>query len=299
MDVFKQLETFVSVVNMGSLSAAARTEGVVPAIIGRRMDSLEDRLGVKLLVRTTRNITLTKEGSAFYEDCQRILHDVREAESLVASGTVNASGHLTLLAPATFGRRYIVPHIADFQKRHPEIRITLDLSDRLVDLAKERIDCAIRIAEVDNPSLVAVRLAQIRRVVVASPAYVARHGMPATPADLEHHDCLTLIGDSQVRGWTFKVNDRQVNQKVRSILECNEGSVLYEWVHQGLGIAWRPFWEVKDDLATGRLVRVLESYAAADDPVYAVVNQRKFMPTRVRLFIEHLRVCYAKKGYWD
>ena len=299
MSVLKQLETFVSVVNLGSLSAAARKEEVVPAIIGRRLDSLEERLGVKLLVRTTRSIALTKEGSAFYEDCQRILHDLSEAEALVASGSVNASGHLTLLAPATFGRRYIVPHIPDFQKRHPEIRITLDLSDRLVDLARERIDCAIRIAEIDNPSMVAVRIAQMRRVVVASPAYLASRGAPATPADLEHHDCLTLIDDSQVRGWTFRVNERQINQKVRSILECNEGGVLHEWVLQGLGIAWRPWWEVRNDVASGRLVRVLENYAASDDPVYAVVNQRKFMPSRVRLFIEHLRTAYSKKGYWD
>lgn len=299
MSALKQLETFVSVVNLGSLSAAARKEEVVPAIIGRRLDSLEERLGVKLLVRTTRSIALTKEGSAFYEDCQRILLELHEAESAVASGSTSASGHLSLLVPATYGRRYVAPHIPDFQRRYPDIRITLDMSDRLVDLARERIDCAIRVAGLDDSSMVAVRLAQIRRVVVASPSYFALRGKPKTPEELERHDCLTLIGDSQIRGWAFTVDGQQINRKVRSMLECNDGSVLREWALDGLGLARRPLWEVKDDLESGRLVEALEQYAAADDPVYAVVAQRKYMPSRVRLFIEHLRAAYSRKGYWD
>lgn len=299
MGVLKQLETFVAVVNLGSLSAASRKEDVVPAVIGRRLDNLEHRLGVRLLVRTTRSITLTQEGIAFFEDCQRILRDLREAESSVSSGSVRASGSLHLFAPATYGRLFVAPHIADFQRQHPEVRITLDLSDRLVDLARERIDCAIRIAGMQDSSLVAVRLAEIRRVVVASPAYLEHRGIPETPADIEKHDCLSLMGDSQSRGWKFKLDGQPLKLKVRSALECNDGKVLHEWALQGLGLAWRPLWEVKDCLAEGRLIRVLDQFSSADDPVYAVVPQRKYLPSRVRLFIEHLRNVYARKGYWD
>ncbi|HJV07934.1 MAG TPA: LysR family transcriptional regulator [Chromobacteriaceae bacterium] len=298
MDILKQLETFVSVVNLGSLSAAARQENVVPAIIGRRLDSLEHRLGVKLLVRTTRRIALTQEGSAFYEDCQRILLDLREAESAVASGSARARGHLRLSAPAGFGRRHVAPHVASFQRLYPDIRVTLDLSDRLVDLARDRIDCAIRISDLEDSSLVAVRLAENRRVVVASPAYLAQHGMPKTPADLDQHDCLSL-GESQSRGWTFKMDGQLVNLKVRGTLECNDGAVLHDWALQGLGLAWRSLWEVKDDLTQGRLVTVLDRYSSPDYPVYAVVAQRKYLPSRVRLFIEHLRSVYTSTGYWE
>lgn len=298
MDVFKQLETFVSVVNLGSLSAAARQEDVVPAIIGRRLDALEHRLGVKLLVRTTRSISLTQEGNAFYEDCQRILGELSEAESAVASGSARARGHLRLSAPAGFGRRHVAPHVASFLRLHPDIRITLDLSDRLTDLVRDRIDCAIRISDLSDSTLIAVRLAENRRVVVAAPAYLARCGTPKTLADLEQHDCLSL-GESQSRGWTFKVGGELVNLKVRGALECNDGAVLHDWALQGLGLTWRSMWEVKDDITDGRLVTVLDRFSSPDYPVYAVVAQRKYLPGRVRLFIEHLKTVYATPGYWD
>jgi DNA-binding transcriptional LysR family regulator len=299
MSSLKQLETFVAVVNLRSLSAAARKEEVVPAVIGRRLDSLEQRLGVKLLVRTTRSITLTQEGIAFYEDCQRILQDLSDSESAVASGSLRASGHLRLMAPPAYGRFFVAPHIADFQRQNPDVRVTLELSDRQVDLARERIDCAIRITALEDSSLVAIRLAEIHRVVVASPAYLERRGTPATPDDIEQHDCLILTGESQNRGWTFKEGEKLYNSKVRGALECNDGMVLREWALQGLGLAWRPTWEVKDDLVEGRLVKVLDQFSSTAHPVSAVVSQRKYMPSRVRLFIDHLRSVYARKGYWD
>ena len=299
MDIFKQIDTFVSVIKLGSLSSAARKEGVVPAVIGRRLDNLESRLGVRLLVRTTRSLSLTQEGSAYFEDCQRILQDLRDAESAVASGSTRPSGHLNLLAPATFGRLFVAPHIAEFQRQYPELRITLDLSDRVFDQAREQIDCAIRISDMEDSSLVAVRLAQIRRVVAASPEYLAQRGVPQTLADLEQHNCLYLMGVSQSRGWAFTIDGKMHYLKVRSMLECSDGKVLHEWALQGLGLAWLPLWETKADFAEGRLISVLEQYAAADDPVYAVVTQRKFMPSRVRIFIDFLRAVYARNGYWD
>lgn len=298
MDTFKQLETFVAVVECGSQSEAARREGVVAAVIGRRLDALEERLAVKLLVRTTRRLSLTAEGSAFYEDCQRILAELAEAEASVASGTGRARGHLRLSAPAGFGRRHVAPHLASFRQAHPDIRVTLELSDRLVDLVRDKVDCAIRISDLADSGLVAVRLAENRRVVVAAPAYLSRAGIPRKLEDLAQHSCLSL-GESQSRGWSFQQDGKLVNLRVAGPLECNDGAVLHDWALQGLGLTWRSWWEVKDDLAEGRLVTVLEDYASPDYPVCAVVPQRKFLPLRVRSFIDHLKTVYALPGYWD
>ncbi|MBM3116638.1 LysR family transcriptional regulator [Jeongeupia naejangsanensis] len=298
MDALKQLQTFIAVVNLGSLSAAARDEGVVPAVIGRRLDALEERLGARLLVRTTRRVTLTQEGSAFFEDGQRIVAELEEAEAAVASGSARVRGHLRVTAPAGFGRRHVAPHIATFQREHPDLKVTLDLSDRLVDLAGERVDCAIRISELADSNHVAVRLAENRRVVVASPSYLAERGIPKTPADLERFDCLSL-GASQSRGWTFRVDGKLSNWRVQGVLECNDGAVLHEWALKGYGLAWRSLWEVRSDVGEGRLVTVLDAYSAPDYPVYAVMPQRKHLPQRVRRFIDHLKTVYAVPGYWD
>lgn len=298
MDQLKQLTTFVSVVTCGNLSAAARQEGVVPAMIGRRLDGLEERLGVKLLVRTTRRVTLTQEGSGFFEECQRILGDLQEAEAAIVSGNGRMRGHLRISAPAGFGRRHVAPHIASFQAMHPDVRVTLDLSDRLVDLVGERVDCAIRISDLEDSSLVAIRLAENRRVVVASPDYLARHGAPYTVADLSEHRCLAL-GGSQSRGWMFKVDGKVLTLKISGLLECNDGAVLHDWALAGFGLSWRSLWEVRADLAAGRLVTVLDDYSLPEYPVYAVVPQRRFLPERVQRFIAHLKTVYNQPGYWD
>ena len=203
MDKLKAFETFVSVATKGSLTAAARGEGVAPAIIGRRLDALEEHLGVKLLVRTTRRITLTHEGSAFLEDCQRLLSDVANAEASVSAGGVKASGHLRITAPAGFGRRHVAPLVPRFRELHPDVTISLNLSDRVVDLAAEGFDCAVRVGDMPDSSLVSVRMADNRRLCVATPAYLARHGIkseirsyPATagPADAVLCDVADELG---------------------------------------------------------------------------------------------------------
>jgi DNA-binding transcriptional LysR family regulator len=228
----------------------------------------------------------------------RILGELTEAEAAVASGSSRTRGHLRLSAPAGFGRLHVAPHVAAFQQANPDIKVTLDLSDRLVDLLREGFDCVIRISELSDSGLVALRLAQTRRVVVAAPSYLARHGIPYRLEDLSNHACLTL-GESQSRGWSFVVAGQAVNLRVSGMLECNDGAVLHDWALQGLGLCWRSLWEIKDDLTEGRLVSVLDQYASADFPVYAVVPQRKFLPLRVRNFIDYLKTVYAQTGYWD
>ena len=196
MDRLKQIESFVAVAAKGSLTASALAEGVAPAVIGRRIDALEERLGVKLLVRTTRRITLTHEGSAFLEDCQRLLADLASAEASVSAGGVKASGHLRITAPAGFGRRHVAPLVPAFRAAHPEVSISLNLSDRVVDIVNEGFDCAVRVGDLPDSSLVSVRLADNRRLCVATPAYLRRAGTPKHPGELSRHECLALSSDA-------------------------------------------------------------------------------------------------------
>ncbi|CAG9204251.1 LysR family transcriptional regulator [Burkholderia vietnamiensis] len=299
MDRFKQIETFAAVAAKGSLSAAAHAEGVAPAIIGRRLDALEERLGVKLLVRTTRKLTLTFEGSAFLEDCQRIINDMQNAEASVSAGGVKASGHLRISAPAGFGRRHVAPLVPEFSGAHPDVSVTLDLSDRMVDLVNEGFDCAVRLGELPDSSLVSLKLGENRRVCVASPAYLARRGTPATLAELVRHNCLALAANAnQQRGWTFQEDGKVVSIRVSGTMECSDGAVLHEWCLAGYGLAWRSWWEVGDDVAAGRLVSVLDAFAAPPIGIHAVFPQRRHLPLRVRLFLDYLKHTYERPGYW-
>ncbi|MBK8917253.1 MAG: LysR family transcriptional regulator [Azonexus sp.] len=298
MDHFKQINAFVNVATRGSLSAAAKMEDVTPAIIGRRLDALEARLGVRLMIRTTRKLTLTFEGQAFLEDCQRVLNDLANAEAAVSLGGVKASGQLRVSAPAGFGRRHVAPLVGAFMAANTEVTVNLDLSDRLVDLINENIDCAVRIGELTDSSLVSVRLGEMRRMVVASPAYLVVHGVPRTPADLAGHNCLSL---GQQRGWLFRnpESGEQENWKVAGTFECNDGAVLHEWALAGKGLAWRSLWEVGRDLKEGRLTSVLDGWQAPPMGIYAVFPQRRHLPLRVRLFIDLLKDTYCRASYWE
>ena len=303
MDKLKAFETFVAVATKGSLTAAARAEGVAPAIIGRRLDALEESLGVKLLVRTTRRITLTHEGSAFLEDCQRLLSDVANAEASVSAGGVKASGHLRITAPAGFGRRHVAPLVPRFRELHPDVTISLNLSDRVVDLAAEGFDCAVRVGDLPDSSLVSVRMADNRRLCVATPAYLARRGAPQQPSDLLQHDCLTLSSDaSQTRGWAFRTPDgasEVIHLRPGGPLDCSDGQVLHDWCLAGYGIAWRSTWEVEAEIQAGQLVAVLEDYAAPPNGIFVVFPQRKHLPLRVRLWIDHLKQNYGQAEFWQ
>ena len=295
MDQFKQISAFVGVASRGSMSATARAEGVTPAIIGRRLDALEERLGVKLLLRTTRRISLTFEGAAFLEDCQRILRELADAEGAVSLGGIRPGGHLNISAPAGFGRRHVAPLLTRFIEDNPEVTARLDLSDRVVDLVDENVDCAIRIGDLADSSLISIRLGEMRRVVVASPDYLAKFGVPSAPGSLVEHNCLAL---RQQRGWTLRVEGEVRVVKVSGSLECNDGAVLHDWALAGKGLAWRSLWEVGADIAAGRLLVVLEEYAAPPVGINAVVPQRRHLPLRVRLFIDVLKATWRDQTYW-
>ena len=299
MAKLKQIESFVSVAAKGSLTAAALAEGVAPAVIGRRIDALEERLGVKLLVRTTRRITLTHEGSAFLEDCQRVLTDLGNAEASVSAGGVKASGFLRITAPGGFGRRHVAPLVPRFIALHPDVSVSLNLSDRVVDIVNESVDCAVRVGDLPDSSLVSVRLADNRRLCVATPAYLKRAGTPQHPSDLARHECLTLSSDaSQTRGWAFSVDGAVTHLRPSGRVDCSDGQVLHDWCVAGLGIAWRSTWEVEHEVAAGLLESVLDEFAAPPNGIYAVFPQRKHLPLRVRLWIDFLKHSYGDAAYW-
>ena len=299
MDRLKQIESFAAVAGKGSLTAAALAEGVAPAVIGRRIDALEERLGVKLLVRTTRRLTLTHEGSAFLEDCQRILADIANAEASVSAGGVKASGHLRITAPAGFGRRHVAPLVPKFLALHPDVSLSLNLSDRVVDIVNEGFDSAVRVGDLPDSSLVSVRLADNRRLCVAAPSYLQRAGTPKHPSELTRHECLLLSSDaSQTRGWAFRVDGEVTHLRPGGRLDCSDGQVLHTWCLQGLGLAWRSTWEVKEQIAAGELQEVLADFAAPPNGIYAVVPQRRHLPLRVRLWIDFLKHSFGDPGYW-
>lgn len=299
MDRFKEIESFVAVATRGSLSAAAKLQGVAPAMISRRLDALESRLGVKLLTRTTRRVSLTFEGSAFLEDCQRILHQMRDAEASVSVGGLKASGHIRMTAPAGFGKRHVAPLIPGFVNEHRELSISLELSDRLADMVNEGFDLAIRIGTLNDSNLIAIKLADMQRVVVASPDYLRRRGSPKHPGELLKHDCLTFGNrGNQARGWEFLIDQKLQTIRVQGPLECNDGAVLLDWALAGRGIAWRSMWELGEALNNGQLMSILDDFRAPEHGIYAVVTQMRHMPLRTRLLIDYLKRCYASPAYW-
>ena len=299
MDRLKQIESFAAVATRGSLTAAAAVEGVAPAVIGRRIDALERRLGVKLLVRTTRRISLTHEGSAFLEDCQRLLADWANAEASVSAGGVKASGHLRITAPAGFGRRHVAPLVPRFLALHPEVSLSLSLSDRVVDIAGEGFDCAVRVGNLPDSSLVSVRLADNRRLCVAAPAYLKRAGTPLHPAELARHECLALSSDaSQTRGWAFLIDGELTHLRPTGRLDCTDGQVLHAWCVAGLGLAWRSTWEVEQEVNAGDLVSVLDAFAAPPNGIYALFPHARHLALRVRLWIDFLKHSYGDSAYW-
>jgi len=299
MDKVKQMTAFVDAVDKGSLARAALGQNITPVMLGRRIDALERRLGVKLLHRTTRHLTLTESGSVFLEHCRRLLAELDMVETIVSEGRDQASGHLIVSAPAAFGRLHVAPHAPAYLAANPDVQISFNLTDHVVDLVREGYELGIRIGGVLDPSFVAVRLATNRRVVCGTPAYFARCGVPRTLEELAQHNCLAFnLQGGQQRGWYFQKDGKPVTIKVNGNLDCNDGELLHRWASEGLGLAWRSTWEIQAQLASGELVTVLDEYALPDYDIMAVYMQQRHLPARVRSFIDTLKAVYAQPGYW-
>ncbi|MDF1606802.1 LysR family transcriptional regulator [Hoeflea sp. YIM 152468] len=291
------LEIFARVVTAGSMSAAGRELGLSPAVVSKRMRRLEDRLGTRLLHRTTRQISLTEAGQGFYERVVAILAGIEEAESFVSRGSALARGVLKVSAPTSFGRLHIAPHINVFMQANPDLGVNLVLRDEFVDIVGDGYDLAIRIAELDDSSLVARKLAPVRRILVAAPEYLERHGTPASLDDLEHHICLAPHNNDP---WKLEGPNGQMVYRPVGPLQTNSSEVVREAVIGGVGIALRSTWDIGGELSDGRLVQVLPAYEGSRNvAIHAVYASRRFLPAKVRLFIDYLAELYGPAPYWD
>ena len=299
MDRFKEIEAFVRVMEHGSLAAAALAAGVTPVMMGRRLDALEQRLGTQLVIRTTRRLSLTDQGASYLDECRQLLARWDEAERAVSSRHQRASGHLIVSAPAAFGRLHVAPHASSFLKANPEVQLSFNLTDRVVDLVREGYDMGIRIGGQIDPNFVAIKLASNQRVVCGTPGYFRKRGKPRTLEDLRQHNCLAFnLQGGQQRGWYFLKDGKTVTVKVDGNLDCNDGELLHRWVSEGLGLGWRSTWEIQKQLHSGELVTVLDEFALPAYDIMAVYPQQKHLPAKVRFFIEHLKKVYRPSAYW-
>lgn len=297
IDNISDLMVFTQAVKGGSLSAAARELGMSLAVASKRLQRLEDQLGVRLLNRSTRQLSLTDEGAAYYDYCVRILAELEEGEELVTRGSKEPKGTLKVTVPAAFGRLHVAPLVPGFLARYPAVKLNLHLSDALVDIIEQGYDLAIRIGELKDSSLIARPIGQDRRVVVATPSYLARYGAPRTPRDLAGHNALLFGGTDH---WTFTgPNGEAVAVKVSGNLDTNNCDALREAIFADLGLALRPLWDVWQDLRDGRLVRLLPAYTPPAYPINALYPSRRLMPKKTRMFIEHLLQRFGPVPYWD
>ena len=299
MDRYTELRSYVLIASRGSFAAAALADGVTPVIMGRRLTALEQRLGVKLIHRSTRGLTLTELGEAYLEQAKVLLQSFDEIDASISDNRSAVRGHLMITAPAGFGRRHVAPHAPEFQARFPDLKLSLDLTDNVIDLVREGYDMSIRIGEVLDPNYVAITLAANRRVVCGAPGYFARHGTPQTLEDLARHNCLAFnLQGGQHRGWTFQKDGKQVAVKVAGNLYCNDGELLFDWAKRGLGICWRSVWEIQSELLSGELTTVLDEFALPSYDIQGVYPQQHYLPAKVRFFIAFLKEVYSRPGYW-
>lgn len=280
------LAVFVEAVSAGSVAGAARRLGLGSLAAGRSLASLEQRLGVRLLQRNTRSLSPTAAGVAFLPHAQAMLEAEAAAIASIA-GNTDASGLLRVTASAAFGRKVIVPFIATFMNQHPKIKVDLLVTDRLVDLVGEGYDLAIRIAQLRNSDLIARRLFDSTRILVAAPSYLERAGPLGQLSDLANHECLSLAGQTH---WSFRQGGKQVTQLAGGRFTANSIEILHRACVEGLGIALLSEWDVHSEIKDGSLVPLpLHDAIAETLSVSAVYPSRQFLPSKVRLFVEQLR----------
>lgn len=300
MDRLAAMTAFARVAESRSFSEAARRLRSSKSVISRQVMALESDLGARLFHRTTRSLTLTEAGQGYYERVSRILADVEEANLSVTRLQAAPRGRLRVNAPMSFGIRHLAPAIPDFLALHPEVEIDMSMSDRFVDLVEEGYDVAVRIGRLTDSALVARRLAPLRRVVCASPAYLAAKGVPQTPADLAAHDCLSYSNMAASDEWSFvEADGRPVSVAVRGRLHVNNGDTLRIAALSGLGLVTQPTFIVGADLQAGTLVGVLSDYVAQDGAVYAVYPHSRHLSPKVRAFVDFLAERFGPRPYWD
>lgn len=283
-----ELDVFVTVVEEQGFSAAAKRLDSTPAAVSRRVKALEQRLGVRLLQRTTRKVQLTEAGELYFREVSRLLGELRNVEQQLDEVTGQATGELRIVAPMSFGQCRLAPIVARFALAHPKLRVSLMLEDRETDIVSEGMDLALRVAYPSDLSLVARPIAPVPRYVCASPEYLARRGTPRSPTDLPQHDCLHYNVISEREEWTFGGPEGDETIVIKGVFCSNNGEVLAEAAMQGLGITLLPDFIIEDALAEGRLVRILKDRERSPLSLFVLYPSRHHVPAKTRLFIEYM-----------
>lgn len=299
MDLPSQMILFARVVETGSFSAAARALHQTPSAVSRQIAQLEDRVGVRLLTRTQHGIALTEEGEAFHERCKVIANDLAETETMLSGLGERPRGTIRAVTTVAFGKAQLLPILPDFLERYPEIRLSLELTDRPVRLGAEGIDVAIRFTEqIDDPDAIARRLASNRRVICAAPGYIDRYGMPETPQDLALHNCLRLSTVASWNDWRF-AEGPEAPPVLDGNFEANSADAIYHAALAGVGVARLSTYLIGEDLREGRLVRLLPDYAQEDSSIVALYQDRRNLAPKIRAFLDHLVDQFTPVAPWE
>jgi DNA-binding transcriptional LysR family regulator len=291
------LEIFARVARTGNMSAAGREMGLSPAVVSKRISQLEDRLGARLFQRTTRHLNLTETGAGYFKRVVDILSLCEEAEDFVSRRNTKPRGQLKVTMPTTFSRLHIAPYLGAFLARYPDIELDVQLTDNFIDIIRDGFDLAIRIGELEDSSLVARKIAPDNRVICAAPAYLEKHGTPASLADLDGHNCLSA-GAQDV--WRLEGPEGQHHVRTNGNVRSNSGEFIRETLRAGLGLGLRSTWDIGPELKSGELKVVLPQYRGSSNvAIYAVYPCREFMPAKVTALIEFLAEFYGPEPYWD
>lgn len=300
MDMPGAMIVFAQVVDSRSFSAAAVRLGLSKSAVSKQIAKLEDRLGARLLNRTTRTLSPTDAGQDFYERCIRVAREVEEAERAITHLSAEPRGLLRLNAPASFGREYLAPLVPEMLARWPELRIEALFEDRFVDVVAEGFDLVIRITRLQDSSLVARRIASCRRLVCAAPSYLERHGVPRMPADLARHDCILYSYAADQNEWQFVGPDGRLETvRVDGRLRANSGEVIHAALRAGAGLALSPDFFVGPDIAAGRLVPLLTEYENPFGAIYAVWPHNRNLAPKVRAVVDFLVERFAAEPIWE
>jgi DNA-binding transcriptional LysR family regulator len=286
-DEVAELQLFVQIVRAGNLSAAARALNSSPAAMSRGLSTLESRLGVRLVTRTSRSFDLTEEGQRFYDRCTRIVTDIAEAEAEASSKGVAVKGMLRIGAPMELGRRLIAPLITEFRRGFPDVQVHLMLSDSGLDVIDDGLDVVLRVGLPADSSVIAKKILTAKRIVCASRAYFKKHGVPARPSDLLQHDCIRLVRGRRVMDtWLFQDQGKRFEVIVNGTLSTTSGEVVHDWVRAGKGIALKAAWDLQPELAAGTIVQCLSEFWCDEIDLFAICANRQHLSPRIRAFLD-------------
>ncbi|MDE2441092.1 MAG: LysR family transcriptional regulator [Betaproteobacteria bacterium] len=288
MDRLDAMQLFVRVAELGSFAAAAQQVGVARSVVTRQIAGLEAHLGIKLMARSTRRLTLTSAGTAYLEKCRVILNLVEAAEIGVAEERQTPRGSIRISLPLSYGLKRLAPLLLDFTRRYPEVVLDMDYSDRRINLIEEGIDLAIRVTRRLDAGDVARRIGASRMLLLAAPDYLSRHGMPRHPSELVHHVCLGYTNAGSAMAWQFIIDGQLESFHVRSRLNANNGEVLTEAAAQGLGITCQPDFIAETFLASGRVVEIMADFPVPELGIYAMLPSNRHVPHRVRVLMDNL-----------